>query len=77
MVTSKGRVRKFTNNEKGYEEILTMKPNIIVIEPTGVYSTRPCQYFKERGVKVLLVSLVMERKGRKGKENRFLRRRKT
>ncbi|AZF69104.1 IS110 family transposase [Saccharolobus solfataricus] len=71
LVTSKGRVRKFTNNEKGYEEILTMKPNIIVIEPTGVYSTRPCQYFKERGVKVLLVSLAMERKGRKGKKTDF------
>ncbi|SAI84655.1 ORF1 in transposon ISC1229 [Saccharolobus solfataricus] len=47
MVTSKGRVRKFTNNEKSYEEILTMKPDITVIEPPGVYSTRPCQYFKE------------------------------
>jgi transposase len=32
-----------------------MRPEAIVVEPTGAYSTRLCQYFKERGVRVLLV----------------------
>jgi transposase len=32
-----------------------MRPEAIVVETTGAYSTRLCQYFKERGVRVLLV----------------------
>ncbi|QGA53336.1 IS110 family transposase [Sulfolobus sp. E5-1-F] len=73
LITSKGRVRKFTNNEEGYEKILSMKPNIIIIEPTGVYSTRPSQYFKERGVKVLQVSpnLLWKQKDVRGKKTDF------
>jgi len=37
----RGRVRKYENNLKGYEEILKMKPCAIVLEPTGVYAIRP------------------------------------
>jgi hypothetical protein len=41
LITSRGRVRKYENNLKGYEEILRMKPCAIVLEPTGVYAIRP------------------------------------
>ena len=40
LITSRGRVRKYENNLKGYEEILRMKPCAIVLEPTGVYAIR-------------------------------------
>ena len=56
LITSRGRVRKYENNLKGYEEILKMKPCTIVLEPTGVYAIRSSQYFKEKGIKVLQVS---------------------
>ncbi|QIW23545.1 IS110 family transposase [Sulfolobus sp. S-194] len=56
LITSRGRVRKYENNLKGYEEILEMKPCTIVLEPTGVYSIKPSQYFKEKGIRVLQVS---------------------
>ncbi len=49
LITSRGRMRKYENNKRGYEEILKMKPCAIVLEPTGVYAIRPCQYFKEKG----------------------------
>jgi len=32
LITSRGRVRKYENNLKGYEEILKMKPCAIVLE---------------------------------------------
>ena len=32
LITSRGRVRKYENNLKGYEEILKMKPCVIVLE---------------------------------------------
>jgi len=48
----RGRVRRYENSKKGYEEILKMKPCTIVLEPTGVYAIRPSQYFKEKGIKV-------------------------
>ena len=32
LITSRGRVRKYENNLKGYEEILKMKPCTIVLE---------------------------------------------
>ena len=41
LITSRGRERKYKNNLKGYEEILEMRPCIIVLEPTGVYAIRP------------------------------------
>ena len=56
LITSRGRVRRYENSKKGYEEILKMKPCTIVLEPTGVYAIKPSQYFKERGVRVLQVS---------------------
>jgi Transposase and inactivated derivatives len=56
LITSRGRVRRYENSKKGYEEILKMKPCVIVLEPTGVYAIRPSQYFKEKGIKVLQVS---------------------
>ncbi|ACP45312.1 ORF1 in transposon ISC1229 [Sulfolobus islandicus Y.G.57.14] len=49
-------MRRYENSKKGYEEILKMKPCVIVLEPTGVYAIKPSQYFKEKGIKVLQVS---------------------
>nr|WP_229572585.1 IS110 family transposase [Saccharolobus caldissimus] len=73
LITSRGRVRKYENNKKGYEEILKMKPCAIVLEPTGVYAIRPCQYFKERGIKVLQVSpnILSREKEFRGKKTDF------
>ncbi|MCH4816854.1 MAG: transposase, partial [Saccharolobus sp.] len=73
LITSKGRVRKYENNLKGYEEILKMRPCLIVLEPTGVYSTRPSQYFKERGIRVLQVSpnVLSREKEFRGKKTDF------
>ncbi|QXJ30997.1 IS110 family RNA-guided transposase [Saccharolobus shibatae] len=73
LITSKGRVRKYENNLKGYEEILKMRPCLIVLEPTGVYSTRPSQYFKERGIRVLQVSpnVLSREKELRGKKTDF------
>ena len=75
LITSRGRVRKYKNNLKGYEEILKMKPCTIVLEPTGVYAIRSNQYFKEKGIKVLQVSpnMLSREKEFRGKENGFLR----
>ena len=56
LITSRGRVRRYENKKEDYEEILKMKPCVIVLEPTGVYAIRPSQYFKEKGIKVLQVS---------------------
>jgi transposase len=50
-VTSDGRVYK--NDEKDKRKMLKTRPNTIVVESTGVYSIKSCQYFKEKGVKVL------------------------
>ncbi len=50
-MTSKGRLRKYRNDREGYERIMEMRPEVIVLEPSGV-SVRPSQYFKERGVKL-------------------------
>ncbi|BFI74641.1 IS110 family transposase [Sulfurisphaera ohwakuensis] len=73
LITSRGRERKYKNNLKGYEEILEMKPCIIVLEPTGVYAIRPSQYFKEKGVKVLQVSpnVLSREKEFRGKKTDF------
>ncbi|QXJ31878.1 hypothetical protein J5U21_01529 [Saccharolobus shibatae] len=66
-------MRRYENNLKGYEEILKMRPCLIVLEPTGVYSTRPSQYFKEKGVKVLQVSpnVLSREKEFRGKKTDF------
>ncbi|MBB5255184.1 transposase, partial [Sulfurisphaera ohwakuensis] len=50
-----------------------MKPCAIVLEPTGVYAIRPCQYFKERGIKVLQVSpnILSREKEFRGKKTDF------
>ncbi|ACP34644.1 transposase IS116/IS110/IS902 family protein [Sulfolobus islandicus L.S.2.15] len=73
LITSRGRVRKYENNKKGYEEILKMKPCTIVLEPTGVYAIRPSQYFKEKGIKVLQVSpnVLSREKELRGKKTDF------
>ena len=73
LITSRGRVRKYENNLKGYEEILKMKPCVIVLEPTGVYAIRPSQYFKERGVRVLQVgpNVLSREKELRGKKTDF------
>ncbi|ADX81489.1 IS110 family RNA-guided transposase [Saccharolobus islandicus] len=73
LITSRGRVRKYKNNKEGYEEILEMKPCAIVLEPTGVYAIRPCQYFKEKGIKVLQVSpnVLSREKEFRGKKTDF------
>ena len=73
LITSKGRVRKYKNNLKGYEEILEMKPCTIVLEPSGVYSIRPSQYFKEKGIKVLQVTpnVLSREKEFRGKKTDF------
>lgn len=73
LITSRGRERKYKNNLKGYEEILEMKPCLIVLEPTGVYAIRPSQYFKEKGVKVLQVSpnVLSREKEFRGKKTDF------
>ncbi|ADX83607.1 IS110 family RNA-guided transposase [Saccharolobus islandicus] len=73
LITSRGRVRKYKNNKRGYEEILKMKPCTIVLEPTGVYAIRPCQYFKEKGIKVLQVSpnVLSREKEFRGKKTDF------
>ncbi|ADX82095.1 IS110 family RNA-guided transposase [Saccharolobus islandicus] len=73
LITSRGRVRKYKNNKRGYEEILKMKPCAIVLEPTGVYAIRPCQYFKEKGIKVLQVSpnVLSREKEFRGKKTDF------
>ncbi|ACP54833.1 IS110 family RNA-guided transposase [Saccharolobus islandicus] len=73
LITSRGRMRKYENNKRGYEEILKMKPCAIVLEPTGVYAIRPCQYFKEKGIKVLQVSpnVLSREKEFRGKKTDF------
>ncbi|QXJ33914.1 Transposase [Saccharolobus shibatae] len=73
LITSRGRVRRYENNLKGYEEILEMKPCLIVLEPTGVYAIRPCQYFKEKGIRVLQVSpnVLSREKEFRGKKTDF------
>ncbi|ADX83917.1 IS110 family transposase [Sulfolobus islandicus] len=73
LITSRGRARKYENNKRGYEEILKMKPCAIVLEPTGVYAIRPCQYFKEKGIKVLQVSpnVLSREKEFRGKKTDF------
>ncbi|ACP47006.1 transposase ISC1229 [Sulfolobus islandicus Y.G.57.14] len=73
LITSRGRVRRYENSKKGYEEILKMKPCVIVLEPTGVYAIRPSQYFKEKGIKVLQVSpnVLSREKELKGKKTDF------
>ncbi|ACP34738.1 transposase IS116/IS110/IS902 family protein [Sulfolobus islandicus L.S.2.15] len=73
LITSRGRVRKYENSKKGYEEILKMKPCVIVLEPTGVYAIKPSQYFKERGVRVLQVSpnVLSREKEFRGKKTDF------
>ncbi|AWR95270.1 IS110 family transposase [Acidianus brierleyi] len=71
LVTSEGRV--YENNKKGYEEILKVKLNTIVVEPTGAYSIKPCQYFKEKGIKILQVSpnILWKEKDLRGKKTDF------
>jgi transposase len=66
-------VRRYENSKKGYEEILKMKPCVIVLEPTGVYAIRPSQYFKEKGIKVLQVSpnVLSREKEFRGKKTDF------
>ena len=73
LITSRGRVRRYENNLKGYEEILKMKSCTIVLEPTGVYAIRPSQYFKEKGIKVLQVSpnVLSREKEFRGKKTDF------
>ena len=73
LITSRGRMRKYENNLKGYEEILKMRPCVIVLEPTGVYAIRPSQYFKERGVRVLQVgpNVLSREKELRGKKTDF------
>jgi len=73
LITSRGRVRRYENSKKGYEEILKMKPCTIVLEPTGVYAIKPSQYFKERGVRVLQVSpnVLSREKEFRGKKTDF------
>ncbi|MFP3260698.1 MAG: IS110 family transposase [Sulfolobus sp.] len=73
LITSRGRVRKYEDNLKGYEEILKMKPCAIVLEPTGVYAIRTSQYFKEKGVRVLQVSpnVLSREKELRGKKTDF------
>ena len=63
LITSRGRVRRYENNLKGYEEILKMKPCVIVLEPTGVYAIRPSQYFKEKGINTSQPKRVIKGKG--------------
>ena len=66
-------MRRYENSKKGYEEILKMKPCVIVLEPTGVYAIRPSQYFKEKGIKVLQVSpnVLSREKELRGKKTDF------
>ena len=64
-------MRKYENKKEGYEEILKMKPCVIVLEPTGVYAIRPSQYFKEKGIKVLQVSPNAREKELRGKKTDF------
>ncbi len=73
LVTSKGRVRKYRNDREGYERIMEMRPEVVVLEPSGVYSVRPSQYFKERGVKVLQVgpNVLFREKDLRGKKTDF------
>ncbi|ACP36617.1 transposase IS116/IS110/IS902 family protein [Sulfolobus islandicus L.S.2.15] len=71
LITS--RRGKYENNLKGYEKILDMKPCTIVLEPTGVYSIKPSQYFKEKGIRVLQVSpnMLSREKDFRGKKTDF------
>jgi len=71
LITSRGG--KYENNLKGYEKILDMKPCTIVLEPTGVYSIKPSQYFKEKGIRVLQVSpnVLSREKDFRGKKTDF------